>query len=258
MSGELSLNKLVQDKQHSRLSAGDQIFLDFLEYAGTTIEELRDATKLEDLIAQCEGASTRSLTKIFEFWSQNDALAVNIMLNEGRQEDPPPFNAGRVAKIRVENKHHRVSVPLTSEAPDSSGSSRSDLSSSNSRSTQGSPSFCSTSLGYASRQGPIRSAAVHRKPNPARASSHLLDPLAIHGAGAAPRGRARGRRCCDLHRPATPNRQGHEGFRRTFYPSIATRSFLSKHTWATRSRSRCSSARTAFWSRGHLMSSICR
>lgn len=113
MSGELSLNKLAQDKQHSRLSPGDQIFLDFLEYAGTTIEELQQATKLEDLVAKCEGASNDITDEIFEFWSQNDALAVNIMLNEGRQEDPPPFNAGRVAKIRVENKHHRVSVPLS-------------------------------------------------------------------------------------------------------------------------------------------------
>lgn len=113
MSGELSLNKLAQDKQHNRLSAGDQIFLDFLEYAGTTIEELQQATKLEDLVAQCEGASNDITDEIFEFWSQNDALAVNIMLNEGRQEDPAPFNAGRVAKIRVENKHHRVSVPLS-------------------------------------------------------------------------------------------------------------------------------------------------
>lgn len=113
MSGELSLNKLAEDKQHNRLSPGDQIFLDFLEYAGTTIEELQKATKLEDLVAQCEGASNDITDEIFEFWSQNDALAVNIMLNEGRPEDTPPFNSGRVAKIRVENKHHRVTVPLS-------------------------------------------------------------------------------------------------------------------------------------------------
>lgn len=113
MSGELSLNKLAQDKQHNRLSPGDQIFLDFLEYAGTTIEELQAAGKLEDLVAKCEGASNDITDEIFEFWSQNDALAVSIMLNEGRPEDPPPLNSGRVAKIRVENKHHRVTVPLS-------------------------------------------------------------------------------------------------------------------------------------------------
>ena len=113
MSGELSLNKLAEDKKLNKISAGDQIFLDFLEYAGTTIEELRDAPKLEELIAQCEGASNDITDEIFEFWSQNEALAVDITLHEGRPEDEAPFNAGRVAKIRVENKNHRVTVPLS-------------------------------------------------------------------------------------------------------------------------------------------------
>ena len=113
MSGELSLDKLAQDKKQNNISVGDQIFLDFLEYAGTTIEELRDAPKLEELIAQCEGASNDITDEIFEFWSQNEALAVDITLNDGRPDDPPPFNSGRVAKIRVENKNHRVTVPLS-------------------------------------------------------------------------------------------------------------------------------------------------
>lgn len=113
MSGEVSLNKLLSDKQNNSVSIGDRIFLDFLEYAGTTIEELRDATKYEDLVAQCEGASNDITDEIFEFWSQNEALSVKIELNQGRAEDPSPFNSGTVAKVRIENKHHRASVPLS-------------------------------------------------------------------------------------------------------------------------------------------------
>jgi energy-coupling factor transporter ATP-binding protein EcfA2 len=113
MSGEISINKLNEDRQHNRVSEGDRIFLDFLEYAGTTIEELRDAAKFEELVAQCEGASNDITDEIFEFWSQNEALTVKIELNDGRPADPPPFNAGPVAKIRIENKNHRVSVPLS-------------------------------------------------------------------------------------------------------------------------------------------------
>lgn len=113
MSGEVSLNKLASDKQNNSVSIGDRIFLDFLEYAGTTIEELRDATKYEDLVAQCEGASNDITDEIFEFWSQNEALSVKIELNQGRAEDPSPFNSGTVAKVRIENKHHRASVPLS-------------------------------------------------------------------------------------------------------------------------------------------------
>lgn len=113
MSGEISLNKLVTDKQKSSIAIGDRIFLDFLEYAGTTIEELRDVARHEDLVAQCEGASNDITDEIFEFWSQNEALAVKIELNEGLPQDPAPFNSGRVAKIRIENQHHRASVPLS-------------------------------------------------------------------------------------------------------------------------------------------------
>jgi len=113
MSGEVSLEQLAADKRNNKVKIGDKIFLDFLEYAGTTIEELRDAAKYEDLVAQCEGASNDITDEIFEFWSQNEALAVKIELNEGRAEDPPPFNTGRIAKIRIENKNHRASVPLS-------------------------------------------------------------------------------------------------------------------------------------------------
>lgn len=113
MSGEIALQKLASDKQQNTVSIGDRIFLDFLEYAGTTIEELRDATKYEDLVAQCEGASNDITDEIFEFWSQNEALSVKIEINQGRAEDSPPFNTGTVAKVRIENKNHRASVPLS-------------------------------------------------------------------------------------------------------------------------------------------------
>lgn len=113
MSGEISLDQLNADKQKGEISPGDKIFLEFLEYAGTTLEELTNSPRYEDLVAQCEGASNDITDEIFEFWSQNDALAVKIEINEGRPEDKPPFNKGRVAKIRIENKHHRVTVPLS-------------------------------------------------------------------------------------------------------------------------------------------------
>lgn len=113
MSGEISLAKLAQDKAQGRVTQGDQIFLDFLEYAGTSVEELRDTKKYEELVAQCEGASNEITDEIFQFWSQNEALAVKIELGEGKADDPAPFNTGTIAKIRIENQHHRASVPLS-------------------------------------------------------------------------------------------------------------------------------------------------
>lgn len=113
MSGEISLNQLAADRQHDRVKPSDKIFLDFLEYAGTTVEELQNAKKSEELKATLEAASNDITEEIFQFWSQNDALEIKIDISEGRPEDPSPFNKGMVIKIRIENRNHRATVPLS-------------------------------------------------------------------------------------------------------------------------------------------------
>jgi len=92
MSGKVALTKLAQDRQNNKISAGDKIFLDFLEYAGTTIEELQSTEKSEELKAKLEAASNDITEEIFNFWSQNDALSIQIDIGEGKPKDEPPFN----------------------------------------------------------------------------------------------------------------------------------------------------------------------
>ena len=113
MSGEISINQIQADIQQNTVTPSDQIFLDFLEYAGTSIDELKGASKHEDLKAKCEGASNEITDEIFQFWSQNDALKVVIDIAEGKAGDNPPFNSGTIVKIRIENSNHRVTVPLS-------------------------------------------------------------------------------------------------------------------------------------------------
>lgn len=113
MSGEISVTALNHAKAQNSLTPADRIFLDFLAYAGTSIEELQASRRLEDLKAKCEGASNEITDEIFDFWTQNDALHVQIDIAEGRPEDPPPFNAGTVVTARIHNSNHRVTVPLS-------------------------------------------------------------------------------------------------------------------------------------------------
>jgi predicted ATP-dependent endonuclease of OLD family len=113
MSGEISINQIQADIQQNTVNPSDQIFLDFLEYAGTSIDELKGASRHEDLKAKCEGASNEITDEIFQFWSQNDALKVIIDIAEGKSGDNPPFNSGTIVKIRIENSNHRVTVPLS-------------------------------------------------------------------------------------------------------------------------------------------------
>lgn len=63
--------------------------------------------------AKCEAAANRITDQIFEYWTQNDQLEIEVRLDEGKPEDKPPFNAGPVARARVKNNLHRVTVPFS-------------------------------------------------------------------------------------------------------------------------------------------------
>lgn len=113
MSGMVSVQKLQQDKANKAVSVGDNIFLAFLEYAGTTVEELLNADRREALKAVCEAASNEITEEIFQFWSQNNALEVVIEIDSGKPKDPHPFNSGMVVDIRIKNTNHKATLPLS-------------------------------------------------------------------------------------------------------------------------------------------------
>lgn len=113
MSGMVSIQKLQKDEQSDTVSVSDKIFLAFLEYAGTTLEELLDANRREALKATCEAASNEITEEIFQFWSQNNALEVVIEIDNAKPKDPAPFNTGMVADIRIKNTNHKATLPLS-------------------------------------------------------------------------------------------------------------------------------------------------
>lgn len=113
MSGQISAQQIANDKAQNDVDPGDEIFLDFLRLAGTDLDELNASPRYEQLNAKCEAASADITDQIFKYWSQNKHLEVQVQLNEGRTEDPAPFNAGAVARARVYNQPHRASVPFS-------------------------------------------------------------------------------------------------------------------------------------------------
>lgn len=113
MSGRVSFEKLQKDQNADKVSVGDKIFLDFLEYAGTTIDELANADRREALKAKCEAASNEITEEIFQFWSQNSALEVVIDIGAGKAGDESPFNSGTVSDIRIRNTNHKATLPLS-------------------------------------------------------------------------------------------------------------------------------------------------
>ncbi len=113
MAGQISVEQLIQQKANKTIAKEDEIFLSLLNLAGTSLDDLKDSTQYEELKAKCEAASNSITEKIFQYWSQNDALEVHIDFSQGRSEDPAPFNAGTVVRARVWNGNHRASVPFS-------------------------------------------------------------------------------------------------------------------------------------------------
>jgi Predicted ATP-dependent endonuclease of the OLD family len=110
MSGKVPLNRLKGDIQNKRVSRTDTIFLMFLEYAGSTLDELSNIKKAETLFAKFEGVSNTITAKIFKYWRQNRHLEVKFTQNPSLPDDPPPLNEGTVFHTRIYNRLHGVTV----------------------------------------------------------------------------------------------------------------------------------------------------
>lgn len=110
MRGRVALHDLVNRKNQNKLDLSDRIFLALLDLAGTSIDEINKIGTLEHLYAELEAVSNRITETIFHYWSQNRHLEVEFRLDQGRPEDPPPFNQGFIFQTRIRNSRHRVTV----------------------------------------------------------------------------------------------------------------------------------------------------
>jgi energy-coupling factor transporter ATP-binding protein EcfA2 len=111
MDGRVQLEAL-EAAGDGQLAPGLQIFRDFLEFAGTSAEQLRSATTFEKLKAKVEAASISISKQVFAYWSQNRHLKVEFSVEGGRSGDPAPFNTGHVMHTRIRNKLHDMTVPF--------------------------------------------------------------------------------------------------------------------------------------------------
>ena len=111
MSGTVALEDLLQRKTSgATLQPGENIFLAFLNFVGTSLEEINSMEKFEPLKARLEAASNKITRDMFQYWSQNRSLRVLFSLDAAQPGDPPPFNRGRILHTRIFNPLHEVSV----------------------------------------------------------------------------------------------------------------------------------------------------
>ncbi|PYU66209.1 MAG: hypothetical protein DMG49_22690 [Acidobacteria bacterium] len=96
-----------------RDQGGEQVFIDFLEYAGTSLKEVATANTYESLNARCEAASSHITAQLLEYWTQNPNIEFEIRVTKAEAGDPVPFNEGIIARARVKNNLHKLSLPFS-------------------------------------------------------------------------------------------------------------------------------------------------
>jgi hypothetical protein len=110
MSGQVSLENILQKKRSIQLDHDDEVFVALCDLVGVPVEKIAELTQFEQMNSRLEAASSRITREIFEFWSQNKHLKVQFRVDAGRPGDPPPFNTGNVVRTRIFNEHHEVTV----------------------------------------------------------------------------------------------------------------------------------------------------
>lgn len=116
MEGQLRLDNFAARTAGTvapKIEPGEQVFVDFLDYAGTSVDEITKSSTYESLNARCEAASIRITQQLTEYWTQNPFLKIDVRVTKGESGDKPPFNEGIVARARVRNDLYGMTVPFS-------------------------------------------------------------------------------------------------------------------------------------------------
>ena len=92
---------------------GGRLFVEFLDYAGVSIDEIMKVATYETFNAKLQAASNNITDQILEYWTQNPDLNVVVRVEQARPGDPAPLNAGTIARARIDNQLHRVDTPFS-------------------------------------------------------------------------------------------------------------------------------------------------
>ncbi len=102
-SGQLNLDQ----------NRGIRLFVEFLHYAGVSIDDITSVTTYETFNAKLQAASNNITDQVLEYWTQNPDLSVAVRIESARPGDLAPLNTGTVARARIENNLHRVDTPFS-------------------------------------------------------------------------------------------------------------------------------------------------
>lgn len=92
---------------------GDRLFYEFLEFSSVSLADILGTKTFESFNAKLRSASNILTSEILEYWTQNQDIEVQVNVNEGLADDPPPFNEGAVGRARIYNTLHKADTSFS-------------------------------------------------------------------------------------------------------------------------------------------------
>lgn len=112
MPGKVSVPDLIRRREAGQLDTGERALLALFSLVGAKLEDFSDVGRHEHLIRELENAANTISDEVFEYWSQNRDLAVELSILTPEADAAAPLNEGPVLQVRVRNSRHRVTVPF--------------------------------------------------------------------------------------------------------------------------------------------------
>ncbi|MBA4248132.1 MAG: hypothetical protein C0444_07545 [Microbacterium sp.] len=111
MPGRVSLEHIDAKRAAATLEESEKTFLSLLGAVDADLGDFAGAD-FEELTRQLEAAANGITDQVFEFWSQNKDLRVNIQMSPANPNDEAPLNSGHIFNVRIYNSRHSVTVPF--------------------------------------------------------------------------------------------------------------------------------------------------
>ena len=111
MRGRVSLPHIKAREAAGTLEEAEKTFLALLATVDADLADFETAN-FERLTRELEGAANGITDKVFEYWTQNNELRLEIRVSTADPNDEPPLDQGPIVNVRIYNPRHRVSVPF--------------------------------------------------------------------------------------------------------------------------------------------------
>jgi len=112
MPGKVSIPDLIRRRDSHTLERGELALLGLLNMAGVRLEDFQTTDNHERLIRELENSSNVISEEVFDYWSQNTDLEVQLEVLPVEEGAVAPLDDGPILQIRVRNQRHKVSVPF--------------------------------------------------------------------------------------------------------------------------------------------------